>query len=81
MSERIEATKPAVSSGMTTTSPNLSRFITTKEAAEVLSVGVPTVHVYIRKGIIPAHKFSDTVRIPRDEFFTWLESTRVAPKA
>jgi excisionase family DNA binding protein len=79
--EPTKTAKPAVSISMTITKPNNSRFITTAEAAEVLSVRVPTIHVYIRCGIIPAYKFGDVVRIPRDEFVTWLESTRVSPKA
>jgi excisionase family DNA binding protein len=73
-------TKPAVFSTMTTTSTE-SRFITTAEAAETLMVRVPTIHVYIRRGIIPAYKFGDVVRIPRAEFLKWLESTRVVPNA
>ena len=75
-----ELTKPAVSSSMTTNSSNQSQLITAAEAAKSLMVRVPTIHVYIRKGIIPAFKFGDTVRIPRDEFYQWLETTRVVPQ-
>ena len=100
---------------MSETTDASTRFITVREVAAQLAVSVPTVHVYIRRGIIPAHKFGDVrtlfvtpyrrsrwicrktactvgskmpptrlmrlwhgdvVRIPRNEFEAWFESTR-----
>jgi excisionase family DNA binding protein len=61
--------------------PTGAEFITPNEAAEVLAIKVATVHVYIRKGIIPAHRFGDVTRISRAEFYKWLESTRVTPRS
>jgi excisionase family DNA binding protein len=78
MAQITTLTKPAVTNVMSIPSPE---FITTTEAAQALMVRVPTIHVYIRRGIIPAFKFGDVVRIPKVEFYNWLESTRVVPNA
>jgi len=78
MPDLPKPTDNAVSTRMAKTdtinAPN--RYITTAEVADLLAISVPTVHVYIRKGIIPARRFGDVVRILRDEFDVWFESIR-----
>lgn len=53
-----------------------ARFITPQQAATILAMSVPSVYVFIRKGIIPTSQFGGVTRIVREEFESWLESTR-----
>lgn len=41
--------------------PPEDKFITRKEAAKILRVSLPTLGVYVKKGLIQAHKFGSRV--------------------
>jgi len=70
----------AVTRNMTTpTTP--PTFLSVREVANILRVKPQTVHVYLRRKIMPSYKFGDTTRIPREEFFRWLEACRTEAKA
>lgn len=52
--------------------------LTIKEVAKRLRLSSTTVHKLIESGEFPAYRFGNATRIPKDEFETWLSSSKVS---
>jgi excisionase family DNA binding protein len=57
---------------------DLPILLTVDEVAKIMRVGRSNVYEMARRKEIPVYRVSEgRIRIPRDEFFAWLEKRRV----
>ena len=58
-----------------TSSDELPLLLTVDEAAKVARVSRATMYEMVHIEGFPAHRFGRTIRIPRDSFLRWIESS------
>ena len=57
----------------------LPEFLTPKQCAGVLSVSEKTIYALLNDGRLPSHRVGNRWRVSRDDFRSYVESTRYAP--
>lgn len=59
--------------------PSQGRWLSTKEASELLGVNLRTLYRFIDEGELPAYKFGRVIRLKEDDVDTFIERARIAP--
>jgi len=60
-------------------SPETTKWLSTKEAAEMLGVTSRTVYRFIDEGDLPAYKFGRVIRVKVSDLENFVEGCRVEP--
>jgi len=60
-------------------SPETTKWLSTKEAAEMLGVTARTVYRFIDEGNLPAYKFGRVIRVKAVDLEDFVEGCRVEP--
>lgn len=58
--------------------PPSDELLTRKEAAQLLSVSLPTLHEYTQRGLLPAYRLGSRVRYKKTELIAALQQMRAA---
>lgn len=60
-------------------SPETTKWLSTKEAAEMLGVTSRTVYRFIDEGDLPAYKFGRVIRVKATDLESFVDGCRVEP--
>ncbi len=63
-----------IASGITTNPEPSPEFITRNETAKILGVSLPTLHIWTKAGIIPAHRIGTRIRYKRTDVYNSLKN-------
>lgn len=55
------------------------RWLSTKDASELLGVNLRTLYRFIDEGELPAYKFGRVIRLKEDDVDAFIERARIAP--
>jgi excisionase family DNA binding protein len=57
-----------------------NKFLTTKEAAALLRISLPTLYRYIDADLLPYYRIKGIILFDKDELIQWIKSHRIEPK-